>query len=76
MRDSGASQTLLVVKNPHANAGDASSIPGWGRSPAGRNGSPLQYSCLEHPMDREAWSATVHMVAKLDTTAVTQHACI
>ena len=40
------------------------SIPGSGRSPGGRNGNPLQYSCLENPMDRGAWQATVHGVAK------------
>ena len=42
---------------------DPVSIPGWGRSPGG-NGNPLQYSCLENPMDRGAWRATVHRVAK------------
>ena len=62
-----ASHMVLVVKNPPANAGggrDAGSIPGLGRSPGGGNGNPLQYSCLENPMDREAWWATVHRVAK------------
>ena len=52
----GASQVVLVVKNPHANTGDArdmGSIPGSGRSPGGRNGNPLQYSCLENSMDRD-----------------------
>ena len=53
-----------VVKNPPANAGDMSFIPGSGRYPGGGNGNPLQYSCLENPMDREAWQATVHGVAK------------
>ena len=56
-----------MVKNPHANVGDAGdmgSIPGSGRSPGGGNGSPLQHSCLKNPMDREAWRATVHRVAK------------
>ena len=56
-----------VVKNLPANAGDsdnASSIPGSGRSPGGGNGNPLQYSCLENPMDRGAWKAAVHGVAK------------
>ena len=50
-----------------ANAGDLDmpSIPGPGRSPGG--GNPLQYSCLENPMDREAWQATVHRVAKRQT---------
>ena len=41
-----------AVKNPPANAGDAGSIPGYGRSPEGGNGNPCQYSCLENPMDR------------------------
>ena len=59
----------LVVKNPPANAGDSSSIPGSERSPGGGNGNPLQYSCLENPMDREAWRAIVHGVTKeSDTT--------
>ena len=47
-----------MVKNPPANAGDVRDkglIPGSGRSPGGGNGNPLQYSCLENPMDREAW---------------------
>ena len=58
-----------VVKNPPANAGDTSSIPRSGRSPGGGNGNPLQYSCLENSMDRGAWQATVHGVAKeLDMT--------
>ena len=41
-------------------AGDVGSIPRWGRSPAGGDGNPLQYSCLENPMDKGAWWATVH----------------
>ena len=53
-----------MVKNLLTNAGDASSIPGLGRSPEEGNGNPLQYSCLENPMDRRAWWATVHGVAK------------
>jgi len=59
-----------VVKNPPANAGatrDAVSIPGSGRSPGAGNGNPLQYSCLENPMGRGAWWATVHGVAKSRT---------
>ena len=57
-----------VVKNLPANAGDlgdAGSIPGLGRSPGGEHDSPLQYSCLEDPMDRGAWWATVHGDAKI-----------
>ena len=60
----------LVVKNPTANAGDirdASLIPRLGRSPGEGHGNPLQHSCLENPMDRGAWWATIHGVAKLDT---------
>ena len=49
------------------NAGDSGSIPGSGRSPGVGNGNPLQYSCLENPMDREAWWATVHRVSKSQT---------
>ena len=59
-----ASQVVLVVKNPLANAGDTGSIPGSERSPGGGHGSPLQYSCLENPMDRAAWQAIDHGVAK------------
>ena len=54
--------TQCFVKNPPANAGEASSIPGLGRSPRRGNGNPLQYSCLENPTDRGAWRATVHGV--------------
>ena len=56
-----------VVKNLPASAGDAGSIPGPGRSPGEANGYPLQYSCLETPMDREAWWATGHTVTKSQT---------
>ena len=62
-----ASQVVLVVKNPPANAGDkrdAGSIPGLGRSHGGGYGNSLQYSSLVNPMDRGAWKATVHRVAK------------
>ena len=47
-----------MVKNLPANDGDSSSIPGLGRSPGEGNGNPLQYSCLENPMDRGAWRAS------------------
>ena len=59
-----------MVKNLPSNAGDTrdgSEIPGLGRYPQGGNGNPLQYSCLGNPMDRGAWRATVHGVAKSDT---------
>ena len=65
-----ASRVALVVKNPPANAGDirdSGSIPGSGRPPGGGHGNPLQYSCLENPMDRGIWWATVHSVAKSQT---------
>ena len=59
-----------MVKNPPANAGDVrdvSSIPCLGRSPGGRHGNPIQYSCLENPTDRGAWRAIVHRVAQSQT---------
>ena len=65
-----------VVKNIPANAGDtgdAGSIPGWGRSPGEGNGNPLQYSCLVNPMDRGAWRATIHGIAK-SCTWLSMHA--
>ena len=65
-----AFQVLLVVKNLPANAGDGGdtgSIPGWERYPGVGHGNPLQYSCLENPMDRGAWRPTVHRVAKSQT---------
>ena len=63
-------------KEPPATAGDirdTSSIPGSGRSPGGGHGKPPQYSCLENPMDRGAWQATVHGVAVSDMTEATSH---
>ena len=57
-----------VVKNPPANAGDAGSIPGLGRSPGEGHGNPLQYSYLDNPTDRAAWWAIVHGPKELDTT--------
>ena len=61
---------VLVVKNLRAKAGHVrglGSIPGLGRSPGEGHGNPLQYSCLEHPMDRGAWRATVHGVTESQT---------
>ena len=60
-----ASQGMIVVKNPPANAGDMRDvglIPGLGRSPGGGHGNPVQYSCLENPKDSRDWWATVHSV--------------
>ena len=59
-----------MIKNLPANAGDirdTASISGSGRSLGGGYGNPLQYSCLENPMDRGAWQAAVHRAAQLDT---------
>ena len=73
----GASQVALVVKNLPANAGDirdVGSIPGSGRFPWRRACNPLQYSCLENPMDRGSWWATVHGVAESDMTEATSRA--
>ena len=64
------SHVALVVKNLPINAedtGDEGLIPGSGRSPGGGNGNPLKYSCLGNPMDRGAWWAIVHSVAKSQT---------
>ena len=76
LHHSGTSQEVPVVKNPYANTADtrdAVSI-GWGRSPAGGNGNPLQYSCLGNPTDRGAWGAIGHWVAK-GRTRLRLHAC-
>ena len=67
---------MPVVKNLPANTGDirdVGSIPGSGRSPGGGRGNPLQYSCLENSMDRGAWQATVHGVAKSRTRLSDSH---
>ena len=61
---------MLAVKNLPANVGEVretGSIPGLGRSPGGRHDKPLQYSCLENPIDRGAWWASAHGVAKSQT---------
>ena len=60
-----------VVKNPPANEGDSGSIPGSGKSPGEGNGNPLQYSCMENPMDRGAWQATDLRIAESDMTKAT-----
>ena len=60
----GTSQMVLVIKSMPANAGDLDSIPGSERSPGEGHGKPLQYSYLEYPMDKGAWWATIHSVAK------------
>ena len=54
-----------MVKNTLVNAGDTGSIPGPGRSPKEGNGKPLQYSCLENPMNRGAWQARFHGVSRV-----------
>ena len=64
------SQEMLLVKNLPANAGDRRDvglIPGLGIFPGGEHGNPLQYSCMENPMDRGAWQATVYRVTKSQT---------
>ena len=66
-----------VVKNLTTNAGDAGSIPGSGRSPGEGNGNSLQFSCLENPMDRRAWQATVQGVETgVRHNLTTEHACM
>ena len=79
LRDRGRERTRILLFSPHLwkampdskasayNAGDPSSIPGSGRSPGEGNSNPLQYSCLENPVDRGAWRATVHGTAKSRT---------
>ena len=65
-----------MIKKLFTNAGtvrNTDSIPGSGRFPGGEHENPLQYSCLENPMDRGAWQATVHGVAELGMTEVTEH---
>ena len=66
----GVSQVAVVVKNPPAILGDIRDvglIPGSGGSPGEGHGNPLQYSCLENPMDRRAWWTTVHRIIKSQT---------
>ena len=69
-KEEGASQVMIVPKNPLANAGDARDldvISGLGRPPGEGNGNPLQYPCLENSMDRGAWQVTVYGIAESDT---------
>ena len=61
-----------VSKESACNAGDPGLIPGSGRSPGEGNGNPFQYPCLENPMDRGAWKATVHGVARVGHDLVTK----
>ena len=61
-----------LSKESACNARDLGSIPGLGRSPGEGNGNPLQYSCLENPMDRAAWRTTVHGVARVGHDLVTK----
>ena len=63
------SNDISVVKNLPASAGhvrDTGSVPGSGRSPGEGNGNPSQYSCLENPMDRGVWRATVHQITRVE----------
>ena len=76
----GASQMVLVIKNPPANARDRrdlGSIPGLGSSPGGGPGNPLQYSCLEKSMDRGAWWAIIHRItqSQIQVKQLSTHAC-
>ena len=64
---------VSVVKNLPANAGDAGSIPGLGRSPGGGNGKPLQNSCLENPMDKSLVGCNPWGHKQSDTTKATWH---
>ena len=65
-----------MLKNPPASAGDWGSISGLGKSPGPGNGNPLQNSCLRNPIDRGAWWATAHGVAKVQTTDTCTLACV
>ena len=64
-----------AVQNPPANAGDAGSIPGSGRSSGRGNDDPLQYSCLGNPMDRGFWQATDRGVARVRYDLASEHTC-
>ena len=73
-----ASPVTLMVKNLPASDGEMGSIPGSGRFLEGDHGNPFQYDCLENPMDRGAWWATVHSVAKSQTQVkqFSMHPCL
>ena len=69
----------LLIKKLPANAGDqrgAGRFPGLGRSPEGGHGNPLQYSCLEKPMDKGAWRALIHRVTRSQTQLNRQHSIV
>ena len=72
-----AFQGALLVKNLLINTRGTGSIPGLGRSPGGGHGNLLQYSCLENPMNREAWWTTTHRVTKSQTQLkqLNMHTC-
>ena len=70
-----STQVVLIEKNQPGNAGDtreASSVSRLERSPGGGQGNPLQYACLENPMDRVAWRATIHRSKELNMTEATE----
>ena len=75
MQLSGFSRSS-ICKESVCNAGDLGLIPGSGRSPGEGNGNPLQYSCLENPMDRGAWQATVYGVTRVDTIEQLTQQCL
>ena len=71
-----ASLVAQMVKESACNSRDLGSIAGSGRAPGGRHGNPLQYSCLENPIDRGAWQTIVHGLQELDMTWQLNHQSI